>query len=88
MRVSYENGVNIITYEGLRRTSYYYYEANICTINTSHTISTLVSKYIKDKQVHCPAVIESSKSTFIEVSSTTAGYLSKETYLNNSNRYN
>jgi len=48
-RVSYEGGQIIIIIEGLKRNGFYYHEANLCTINTEHTISTIVSQNLQKK---------------------------------------
>ncbi len=51
-RISYEGGTLMLIIEGLARNSHYYYEPNICTANTYHTISTLVQRDVNQCQLY------------------------------------
>lgn len=47
-RISYENNMMVIIYEGTGRYSHYYSEPSNCTADTENTISSIVQKYIKE----------------------------------------
>ena len=51
VRVSYE-GMLVLILEGLGRNAFYFYESNLCTIPTEHTISTLVQKDINQANLY------------------------------------
>ena len=65
IRVSRENGLDIIISEGIKRNCYYYYEPNICTVNTEHTISTILRKYLQDKRTYIKRTTNTAVSKYI-----------------------
>ncbi len=53
-RFSYElnSSTMVAIIEGLRRNTFYFYEPNICTLNTEYTISTIVQKDINQANLY------------------------------------
>ena len=47
-RASYEGNTSIVISEGTGRTGYYFLETHLCSINTEHTISSLVQKDLQE----------------------------------------
>ena len=51
-RVSYEGNLIVIIQVGMKRNGLYYYEPNICTLNTYHTISTIIQRDINQSRLY------------------------------------